>query len=334
MNRWNSDAFASKKIAKIIQQNVKTDLKISPHPHFGWRSLPNQNLKTISTNEQGLRGPRISIDESELWFLIGGSFAWGFGASSNEFIPSALIEKYYKNHHPNSSISLLNLAEQMYTSIEEIKSFLFSVDELMPSTVIIMTGFNDIAVKNAKNLDLYIKQLNFFYWGNTTGLLHSNSWLKSVAKILLSVKNKTKLNFFKPDYFRFNNKECTPMDMFQHKEEIIRSYSKNKDIRIIFCLQPLIFYKKNKSKFEEDYIKFIANDPKYGKNYINDILRNYAKIREYFQAQEKCKNIFFEDTTSYFDEINDAIFFDECHISDEGYKIYINKLAQIVSKLN
>ena len=47
IERWESDAFESKELAKEIFEDTKKKLTIFPHPFCGWRSLPNQNLTTI-----------------------------------------------------------------------------------------------------------------------------------------------------------------------------------------------------------------------------------------------------------------------------------------------
>ena len=60
-DRWESDAFKNKEIAKKIANDVKTKLKILPHSFSGWRSEPNQNLDTIKINENGLRSKSLKF---------------------------------------------------------------------------------------------------------------------------------------------------------------------------------------------------------------------------------------------------------------------------------
>ena len=60
VERWHSDAFESREIAYQIYEDVKKKLKIIPHPYTGWRSFPNQRLKTININENGLRSKSLN----------------------------------------------------------------------------------------------------------------------------------------------------------------------------------------------------------------------------------------------------------------------------------
>ena len=83
--------------------------KILPHPFNGWRSEPNQNLMTIKINENGLRCASLyNLRFDKNAFLLGGSTAWGFGASNNEFTPAYLIENYLNKNH-NFNFNFINL---------------------------------------------------------------------------------------------------------------------------------------------------------------------------------------------------------------------------------
>ena len=94
VERWHSDAFEDRKVALQIFEDVKKKLKIIPNPFTGWRSAPNQKLKTIFINENGLRNKSLkNLNYKNNCFLLGGSVAWGFGASNNEKTPAYQIEK-------------------------------------------------------------------------------------------------------------------------------------------------------------------------------------------------------------------------------------------------
>ena len=126
VNRWHSDVFPSKEIGTPIFIDLKKNLKISPHPFSSWRSIPNQRLKTITINENGLRSkPLKNLKFKNNAILLGGSVAWGFGATSNENIPSYLIEKILFEKY-GLEYNVINLAEQMFTSFEELKVFMLS----------------------------------------------------------------------------------------------------------------------------------------------------------------------------------------------------------------
>ena len=132
VNRWNSDVFPNKEIGTQIFIDIKKKLKTSPHPFSSWRSVPNQKFKTIYINENGLRSKSIKeLKYRNNAILLGGSVAWGFGATSNENTPSYLIEKILFEKY-GLKFNVINLAEQMFTSFEELKVFMSTADELDP----------------------------------------------------------------------------------------------------------------------------------------------------------------------------------------------------------
>ena len=54
----------------------------------------------------------------------------------------------------------------------------------------------------------------------------------------------------------------------------------------------------------------------------------YAIFKEAFANKfgYSGEGVCFMDSTSYFDEVSETIFFDTCHVSDKGYEIWSKKL--------
>ena len=86
-DRWDSDCFPDKETALRICKDTKILTKYIPHPFSGHRPLPNLKLSTIETNENGWRSPSVINKKfKKNIILLGGSAAWGFGATSNKQI--------------------------------------------------------------------------------------------------------------------------------------------------------------------------------------------------------------------------------------------------------
>ena len=120
-------------------------------------------------------------------FLIGGSLAWGFGASSNEFTPAYLIENFLCEKY-NIKLNFINLADQMFTSYEELISFINNVELLKPKLVVFLSGCNDINSEineSYKVNELYKKVFNFSLWGINHGIFNEKNNLKIIIKFLL-----------------------------------------------------------------------------------------------------------------------------------------------------
>lgn len=187
MLRWYSDAFPSFDVAEKIFLDIKTKLKTTPHPYCGWRSSPNQNYETIYINKFGLRSPDIDVanfKKKNYCMILGGSVAWGFGASKNEMTFSYQLEKFFKIN--NIDMNVINFAQNSMNSHDELRSFISSVDEVQPKMVLSLSGINDLwqlKEKFNKCSDLLYDPINFFHWGQAMGVATEKDYLKKYIKL-------------------------------------------------------------------------------------------------------------------------------------------------------
>ena len=325
VDRWNSDAFSSKEIAKKIENDLKNNLKILPHPFNGWRSEPNQNLETIKINENGLRSKSLyNLRFDKNAFLLGGSTAWGFGASNNEFTPAYLIENYLNKNH-NINFNFINLADQMFSSYEELIAFVNNVELLKPELVIFISGCNDInreINESYKKTELHEKVLNFSYWGKKIGILDEKSYLKKILKnVVGGFKNISPIF---EDYYLLKKpkKDEIASTLISEKYNFVNSYCRYKNIKCFHFLQPDLHFKLNKSEFEKKYLQF-----HFSKEKSDFLIRKFKHIEERFY-KIKVEGIFFESLLNIFENDSSSKFFDRAHLTDKGYM----KLSEFISK--
>jgi lysophospholipase L1-like esterase len=326
VERFTSDAFVNQDIAKQVEKDLKINLKISPHPFCSWRSYPDQKLKTIETNRHGFRSKKLNDYNGKNYMLLGGSVAWGFGATSNDFIPSYLIEK---NLNEKDNVNVINLADQMYSSVEEVQSFVSYLDEINPKLIITLTGTNDInrAMNNRyKYSSLHSVWLDFFAWGNSLGIIREQSYIKRFIKLF--IRNTKIKNIFKKDYFNLKDykKDKILIKLFKNKIDIINTICEKKNIKVLHCLQPDICFKKNRSSYEEKYYSFLK------KNYDYDfIISSFNKLKDQFFKNNNKDNISYKDLTNCFDDCKETIFFDRSHVSNQGNKIISKKITDEIN---
>ena len=334
MLRWYSDVFPNLETAEKIFLDIKTKLKTTPHPYCGWRSTPNQQYDTIFINKFGLRSPNIEIDnlKKNYCLLFGGSVAWGFGASKNDYTPSYQIEKYLKKN--NFNLEVINLAQNAMNSHDELRSFISSVDEIKPKMVISLSGINDLWQLGKKNYnkccDLLEQPINFFQWGQSLGIPTEKNSLKKIIKIFLRYLKKT--NYQNREYFQFKKYDDLSIELYSHKIEVMQSFCEFKNIKMIHVLQPNLFFKKKLSQTEKKYLNFWCKN----KNNDFDEIKlksffNYLK-KSYYKQENYTKNSLFIDATNFFDEFEKSIFFDLAHNSDFGYDILSKKIVEKISR--
>ena len=330
VERWHSDAFSDRKTAIQIFKDVKKRLRIIPHPYVGWRSAPNQNFKTVNINENGLRSKSLkSLKHKENCFLLGGSVAWGFGASSNEATPAYQIEKIL-NEKYNLNLNVINLAEQSASSIEELNAFITSFHELNPKMIIIFSGCNDINfgfVNEYKAIDNYKAMLDFFSWGDKIGVVRDRNFIRILVKIFLrSFKKQKKYdeNFY---YFNKPDRDDIAYSLYNYKADFINNFCSKKNIKVFHFLQPDLFFKKHKSDFEKSYEKFI------GEKRRDFTMKQFNLLKQkFFENKNKNSSTFFYSLLDCFDEYKETIFVDRSHTADKGYRILAEQMCKKIIK--
>lgn len=334
MLRWYSDVFPDLETAETIFKDLKENLKTTFHPYCGWRSYPNQNYKTIYINKFGLRSPEIDLSKNtrDLCMFLGGSVAWGFGASNNENIPSYKIQKFFDKNSINYEV--INFSQNSANSHDELKTFVSSVDEIKPKLIISLSGINDFfqiaKLKKtgfSKIQDLHTQVSNFFQWGQKLGIATEKNDLKKIIKFFSRFLKKDMP--IEKDFFQFKEYSNTPFELFSHKIDIMENYCNSKKIKMIHVLQPTLFTKQKKSKSEKEYIDF------YKKNYdgifqIEYLQEHYEKLKtSYFNNLKNNENSLFLDFSNIFKDNEESIFFDTIHMSDLGNEIITEKIVEI-----
>ncbi len=333
VDRWKSDAFENTEIANKIYKDLKEKLKYSPHPVSGWRSNPNQDLETVQINNKGLRSKPLELvnPKHANCMLFGGSVAWGFGASNNENIMSYKIEKKLYELF-KKKINIINFAEQMHSSHEELMTFVGYLDEVRPEYVICFSGTNDInrGYKNvSKFTDLNTTWINFFNRGDALGVVREKNILKFLIKIIFRFGNKyQRISSSNLSYQNISEKEI-PIKLFSNKIEIMNSICISKKIYILHILQPDLILKKKKITTEFEYFNMLE---KSRIDYVKEHMNVFKEYMNTNKLKEESKYVKYLDLTEVFDKMDKPVFIDKAHLNDKGYDIVSEKIAYEIKK--
>ena len=330
VERWHSDAFESRTIAMQIFKDLKQKLKIIPHPFTGWRSLPNQKLKTIEINENGLRSKSLkNLKYKKNAILLGGSVAWGFSASSNENTLAYKLEEFLNSKY-NLNYNVINLSEQSHSSIEEMNTFISAYHELKPEMIIILSGSNDMNFefnKEYKRNDHYDSVSNFFLWGDKIGIFREKNFFKIILKLLLRFYKKNKKLSDEFYYFKKFDVSEYAKNMYQTKLDFISNFCEMKKIKVFNILQPDMFFKLKKSSFEKKYCEFEGEERK---NFY--LKKNKEFESKFFNSKNDTNYIKNMSLLNCFNDTSETIFVDRIHITDKGYKIISKKISDFIFK--
>src|SRR3989338_1600269 len=135
----NYDYFSIKQIC-FDQQN----LLYYEQPILHLR--PDQHSKTVNVNSLGFRGPEFTRENPENMFrifLVGGSTAFGAGATSDDSTIAGFLQKKFEDVKLTKEIQVINAGISSATSFEETYYIKHTLVQLNPDLIVIYDGFND-----------------------------------------------------------------------------------------------------------------------------------------------------------------------------------------------
>lgn len=115
-------------------------------PFLGYLGKPGTVLPTLNTNELGFRDRPITPrrpDEFRI-LILGGSTAWGMGASSNEHTVSAALERQLNKGSGKTQYRVMNGAYLSYIARQEMAVLTEFLRDFDPDVIVSLTGYNDL----------------------------------------------------------------------------------------------------------------------------------------------------------------------------------------------
>lgn len=112
------------------------------------KELGRINNSVVSVTPEGFRGPGSEQKGSrKLAFVIGGSAAFGWGASSNETTISGYLNEIQSDYHfVNAGVSSWNSTQEFYRVAMQLLQY-------KPDLIVVYDGFNDAAINQGHRHD-------------------------------------------------------------------------------------------------------------------------------------------------------------------------------------
>ncbi len=220
----------------------------------------DEEIIGVQNNSLGFRCSEFTEKKENVTriVILGGSAAWGSGASNNDNTISGHLEKILKKKNENSNfkIECLNLAQiNNYISQDLLNANLF-FEKLKPNFVVSFAGWNEIAAsylldqKNLKKFGTYfmeeVGEIGPISLPSYKKELMKNfikSYIINNSKILsIFKKNKNDKNLF--DEKKFKEEINLSSEIFVNHVQKFHLMSKGYEFEYLQFLQPHI-YKKN-----------------------------------------------------------------------------------------
>ncbi len=289
------------------------NLKWTDANHISYE--PNQHFTVVNINDDGFRGPEISLEKEEnvfRIFFLGGSTAFGATALSDMKTIPGYMQKLFDQVELEQRIEIINAGIPGGYSYIESKLISEKILEYNPDLLVIYDGYND----NYRSFD------NYYFDTKET-----NSTRDLLQYILQNNFYKTP-QFFYHQYFRavFDSTELIVFDDSKKFEKSERwantwrdvcSENESKGIKTIITLQPILGTGEKELTKEEK-----RNFDKYDGEKIIKNYEFFAKQLE--ELSDSCTKIV--DLRNSFDNEIETMFYDSVHTGDEGNKIIAKKI--------
>lgn len=317
---YNNCSWANEYFEEYHQAYSTRDI-----PYIGWSRIEYSG-KYINIDENGLRhtwNSKNSSNDTVKIYFFGGSTTWGTGARDNYTIPS-LLSKYLFNNDINAEV--INYGETGFQNTQEIIFLMLELQKDTPDVVIFYDGVNDMySAYQHKNagvpqhgaaLACNNKCINYAVTMYTE---YSYFWM-----CFTYLKNKLIGNRDTSVYATDNaieNKEKLAedvIDIYSHNIKIAHGLEKECGFDTYFFWQPCLHTKKHLSESEK---KLIESQSEIAQLYNLGVKYSHIKLND---------DLSFTDISDIFDNHNETVFLDHCHLDENGNEIIANRIGEII----
>jgi lysophospholipase L1-like esterase len=315
-------------------------------PFLGWIGKANINLPTISTNTLGFRDaplqPRAGNEYRIL--LLGGSTAWGLGASSNEATVTGALQEFLNTSNVETTFRVMSGAYPGWQSRQELVAIMEYYSQFDPDLVVALTGYNDLHVLAlGGNPDLQMRAESQMLAGAVDATLKPMGTIQAIRKVAGSLGIWRIVVYFR-EMMQNNASGVSKVLAYDagDSERILpgiadryvtmSNFAARHGSRLLIAVQPDI-YTTGKSFPPEEQQVLERFTGKY--MHIGDVYSRYRNdALGYFSAITVTdSNASVTDLAAVFNDSDEPVFLDECHLNDKGYLMVAESLGRTINDL-
>lgn len=326
-------AAINKNYSKIQKEFIQ--LETEYQPYVGWSRKATKGKYTNINNQGNRITVQYNLNTQKVIRFFGGSTMWGSGVEDAQTIPSWFVKC-------KDDFSVINHGESGFNSRQNLASFInVLIKEESVNTVIFYDGVNDIEHLCKKEINIpghgrEVQMRNELETVNSTqsyisgrdGIIGLSKrmlfklFFKNTAEFIYKLKGKFSKRELATPYCCDTNEEKAKavVNHLLNNWKIARQLSEANGIEFIAILQPNI-YSKN--------MKQARNKENKSDHLENNFLEIYRILKEEIKAYG-----WIYDFMDIFDNINEPLYFDFCHVNEKGNKIIGNKICKILEETN
>lgn len=310
---------------------------------------PMKDESVIRVNSLGFRGKEFSTSKDKNTYriiILGGSAAFGKGASSDKTTIAGYLEKILNERIKGKTFEVYNMAIPGYISAQELISLQFCGIDFKPDMVIDINGYNDLLTG--------MHDVNYPSYASSDSepvvQAYDTLWkgpFYSIAFIILKRWSLFVRYLSAKIEFEYKNRY---LDIPGIREKLITSripriefYTKNMNtmyalaeyykFNLVIVLQPTLIYKSpltsKEQKIKQSY--FECKDAKQLFPYI--VNTYYPLLSRKMNELKNNRQHFFIDFSQLFLNIKETTFLDIVHYNDTGNEIFAGRLYDKISPI-
>lgn len=323
----------------------------------GFRLFNNENSidGKVRNNSLGFRCSEFTKREDGVLRIavMGGSAAWGQGASSNEATIAGRLQRIVEEkgelleRYHCSRVECFNLAQVNACQTHDILTLTMYAGRIQPQIVVSFTGWNEIVTTRSKKEILqdygifYVEELEG--WESESVAGNKIKRLKKYLRLCGDEKS-TALRRFKllrrnvrPPYSLVNIEERTRVvkDVFTENLSRLQALARAYDFQHLQVFQPNLYRKKYPTEAERKVLDLYDNvRPVHGGAEVGSYLRENeiydTVIKDIEKRPQQCGR--YIDLSDVFRDEKKAMFFTLVHLRDVGYSLIAeNIVASLLS---
>ena len=308
--------------------------------YLGFLGAPHSKKTTFEINKTGFRDSDIEPRTPNEYriLLLGGSAAWGWGASANRHTVSGALQELLNKESSGVSYRVMNGAYLAWSSLQERITLMEFYERFDPDLVITFTGFNDIiSVQYGNSRELLRLEFKMVEEAVENNLVPMST-LKAIRKVggtlgiwRLVVYFREQAPRQKPGRIDYQPKRAARgIPKILDRYLSMANYTAGHGNQFLLVLQPDIYTTgKRLTAAEAEVKKWL--DSRNNENFDNTFIQYRSDLVDGLSALSAV-GVNVIDLAPVFDTVSATKFTDDSHFNDSGYREIARAIQRVISQ--